>query len=65
MVESLKSKIDEVELLLSMFSEDEIKLGDKKSYLNIKHHAELNVIPEKTDVDFVIKVSSGLLSSQP
>ncbi|CAH8565277.1 unnamed protein product [Schistosoma haematobium] len=56
MVESLKSKIDEVELLLSMFSEDEIKLGDKKSYLNIKRHAELNVIPEKTDVDFVVKL---------
>lgn len=56
MVESLKSKIDEVELLLSMFTEDEIKLGDKESYLNIKRHAELNAIPEKTDIDFVIKL---------
>uniref|UniRef100_A0A3Q0KJR7 RWD domain-containing protein n=2 Tax=Schistosoma mansoni TaxID=6183 RepID=A0A3Q0KJR7_SCHMA len=56
MVDSLKSKIDEVELLLSMFSEDEIKLGDKESYLNVKRHAELDVLPEKTDVDFVIKL---------
>ncbi|XP_018651542.1 hypothetical protein Smp_100070 [Schistosoma mansoni] len=39
-----------------MFSEDEIKLGDKESYLNVKRHAELDVLPEKTDVDFVIKL---------
>ncbi|KAH8876436.1 RWD domain-containing protein [Schistosoma japonicum] len=56
MIQSLKSKIDEVELLLSMFSEDEIQLGDVESYLNMKRHAELNVIPEKTDVDFVIRL---------
>ncbi|KAK4471513.1 hypothetical protein MN116_004934 [Schistosoma mekongi] len=56
MIQSLKSKIDEVELLLSMFSGDEIQLGDVESYLNIKRHAELNVIPEKTDIDFVIRL---------
>ncbi|CAH8559348.1 unnamed protein product [Heterobilharzia americana] len=42
--------------MIHSLKKDEIKLGDKVSYQNIKRHAELDVLPDKTDIDFVLSL---------
>ncbi|CAH8851248.1 unnamed protein product [Trichobilharzia szidati] len=44
--------------MIDSLKKNEIKLGDKETYQNIKYHAELNVLPEKTDIDFVINLEN-------